>query len=203
MSNINLKDNTKKGFTLVEVVVALGIFSMLSLAIAATFGTIFKAYKDTQAFGENVKNAQFAMNLISKTLRTSTIVSGSGAGGSIIVFDYSRETSGNCIRYVFSGDSLYQAIVGESDSASCNSGSFDGASNVSMIPDSKVSGRFVAKETFGLDLTKAKNSPGEIGKVTMALEIERRKKKANLQTSVSLRDYSQSNVGIDVSVPTP
>jgi prepilin-type N-terminal cleavage/methylation domain-containing protein len=60
------------GFTLIEVMVALFVFLIIMLAMSQTFTQTFAGYRNVKAVQRDVENAQFALNLMAKELRTST-----------------------------------------------------------------------------------------------------------------------------------
>lgn len=194
--------NTKKGFSLIEVVVSMFIFVLVMISFSLIFSGILRAYYKGRNINENVENAQFAMSLIGKTVRTSTLKSPTGDNvdaGTIVVYDYSQGTTnpGLCIRYNFTGTALTRSQANV-DEASCGVGTTFSA-NVNMTSGS-VTGRFFVTSSEG----GASDESLEVGKVTTRLTIttgsgSNMTEPTNLQTTVSLRDYGVSNIGIDVN----
>jgi len=109
----------QKGFTLVEMMVSVFIFALIMASIAGIFGRQISSYKKTRIMANDLENAQFAINYISKTLRTSSIIGDTengdlrdniqdrendfavqeiGANTGLIVYDFSQEA---CIRITF------------------------------------------------------------------------------------------------------
>ena len=123
MSDIIIKN--KKGFTLIEMMVSIFIFALIMASIAGIFGRQISSYKQTRIMANDLENAQFAINYISKTLRTASII-GYGTGNvytnlmdeiksgsnntddffskdldsnvSLIIYDFSQEA---CIKFTF------------------------------------------------------------------------------------------------------
>ncbi len=115
---------SKSGFTLVEMMVSIFIFMIIMVAIVGVFARQINAQKKARIMEGNLENAQFALNYISKTLRTAIIVgtdTGNGAGGinlreylqsekddfylftinqgkGFVIYDFSQEA---CIRFTF------------------------------------------------------------------------------------------------------
>ena len=114
---------TQKGFTLVEMMVSVFIFMIIMTAIVGVFARQINAQKKARIMEGDLENAQFALNYISKTLRTATIIGvDTGAGGvdlrdllqssgeddfylypvnatnGFVVYDFSQEA---CIRFTF------------------------------------------------------------------------------------------------------
>ncbi|MDX9913149.1 MAG: type II secretion system protein [Candidatus Moranbacteria bacterium] len=193
----NKKINNKKGFTLVEVVVAIGMFVIIIAASSGIFARLFKSYRGAKNVNENMKNAQFALNLMSKTFRTSSVKYYIAGGGNIIVvYDYSQSS---CIRYVFNGTALTKA---NTTIAVTESNCHNGASFVSpaiVMTSGAVTGSFYARDSRGND---SNNSSTRVGLVTVNMRITSggavdTGSSARIQSTSSLRDYTVSNVGID------
>ncbi len=113
---------TKKGFTLVEMMVSIFIFMIIMTAIVGVFARQINAQKKARVMQGDLENAQFALNYISKTLRTATIVGDTEKGNlrefiqggpdnkndfhlykissnvGFIVYDFSQEA---CIKFTF------------------------------------------------------------------------------------------------------
>ncbi|MEF3692396.1 MAG: prepilin-type N-terminal cleavage/methylation domain-containing protein [Candidatus Moraniibacteriota bacterium] len=190
----------RRGFTLLEVVVAIAIFSIISLASTGAFVSIFKSYKNAKNLNENLKNGQYAMNLMNKTFRTSTVVV-SVFSNSIEVYDYSQS---KCFKYEFFGGKLLRSesnrVIGASEAA-CESFPAGEA-----MTSGEVFGAFKVEKSEGGDYTDSDgNNIGpksvKVGRVTTAMKISNGegvyKREAYLQSTVSLRDYVISNIGID------
>ena len=191
----------KHGFTLIEVVVAIGIFVIIASASSAAFTAMFGAYKGARNLNENLKNSQHAMNLINKTLRTSTVISPSADGESstVTVYDFSQ---GECFKYDFTGTSLYEsrgAVVMSSGNYTCPS-----LGSMTKMTSGVVEGRFNVIRSVGSEDSSGPVSE-KVGRITTAMKISNGggsyKKTVNLQSTVSLRDYDVSNIGIDVANP--
>jgi prepilin-type N-terminal cleavage/methylation domain-containing protein len=188
----NKKINNRKGFTMVEVIVAIVVFVIVMAGSAGVFASSFKSYKSAKNVNENMKNAQFAMNLMSKTFRTSSVKQATST--TVIVFDYSQSS---CIRYVFNGTALTKAtataVVSE---PACNTGAFFSAPMA--MTSGTVTGSFRAVSSAGSD---GSNTSTRVGLVTVTMEINSgggtTATRARIQSTSSLRDYTVSNVGID------
>ena len=193
--------SVRQGFTLIEVVVAIGIFVIIASASSAAFTAMFGAYKGAKNLNENLKNSQHAMNLINKTLRTSTVISPSADGESstVTVYDFSQ---GECFKYDFIGTSLYEsrgAVVMSSGNYTCPS-----LVSMTKMTSGVVEGRFNVIRSVGSEDSSGPVSE-KVGRITTAMKISNGegtyKKIVNLQSTVSLRDYDVSNIGIDVANP--
>lgn len=78
MRQVMMKKRTHKGFTLVEMIIAVFIFLMVILALVTIFAAQMRAYQRARSAQVDLENAQFALNYLGKTLRTATLV-GKGA----------------------------------------------------------------------------------------------------------------------------
>lgn len=180
----------KRAFTLAEVIVSIGIFVIIMGGAAGAFASAFKSYKGAKNVSENLKNAQYAMNLMTKTFRTSSIKYSSSS--LVIVYDYSQLS---CIRYRFSGSELRKATAAVSESACVNGVAF---ANDASMTSGTVTGVFNAVSSAGDD---AGPSSTRVGIITVTMNIRNSgggsSSSAQIQSTSSLRDYTVSNVGID------
>jgi len=69
-----------KGFTLIEIMVSIGIFSLVMLVVMAAYITIIKLDKEARSTNELVSNLNFVVESISRNVRTGTTYSCAGAG---------------------------------------------------------------------------------------------------------------------------
>lgn len=177
------------GFTLIEMVISLGIFSIIALAVAGTFASGFSTYKETRALSRNLESAQFAMNTLAKLLRTSTVISAGGTNLQTITFhEYS---SSRCFQYrihASSGASVLQARwYGTVDFANCTTSGFGGLAYTD-VTTGYVTGGFL--------VVPSANSPNipTIGRVTINLSVKTNAsavREAHVQTTASLREYKE------------
>lgn len=100
MIRLNKKTN---GHTLVELIIAMAVFSMAVAIMSGSFSKIMSSYRRARNIQNNTEAAQQAVNLMAKTFRTSGIATSTtlvaNATQDIRVFDNSQS---KCIRYLFS-----------------------------------------------------------------------------------------------------
>ena len=65
----------KQGFTLIELVVVVGILSIIMLIVSQPVASIIKYQRESQTADNMRDNLQFAINIIEKDLKTSSEVS--------------------------------------------------------------------------------------------------------------------------------
>lgn len=175
---VSLKKNYR-GFTLMEIVIALFIFSLMMMAITQIFASAYSGYRVNRVVSRDLENTQYAMNAITKALRTSSVVSAAGSATSVQFYDYSR---GKCFKYRISGGNLEEASVASPDVANCSGKNFVGSDFSPMVTDT-VTGSFVVTPSVGPPASR-------VGRVTIALTIaENATHQARMQTTVSLRDF--------------
>jgi len=165
-----------RGYTLIEVLVALFVFLIIMTELSQTFTQSFASYKRTKAVQRDVANSQFALNLMAKELRTSSIVSSTAS--KVKFYDYSQ---GECIEYRINASALQVAKAAAVDLADCVAttlGSYD------AVTTGTVTGGFVVTPSSDVSGSKV------VGKITVSLEIsEGPDHTASIQTTSSLRDY--------------
>ena len=69
----------KKGFTLVELMVVVGILSIIMLTISQPVASVIKYQRESQTSDNMRDNLQFVINKMEKELKTSSGVSISGS----------------------------------------------------------------------------------------------------------------------------
>ena len=177
MSNVQ-----KKGFTLIEVIVAVFIFALVASAASGIFVKMIQSYRYAKIVQRDLESAQYAMNLMAKTLRTSSIVN--STPNLVRVYDYSQQ---KCIEYEFNGSNLLYSSAGDGgatiDETTCATDSLTASPN--LIEGSISSGTFDAIASSDLPGSEA------MGKVTISMTVKSGNRDTNIQSSVSLRDYSE------------
>ena len=183
---IQMSNVKKQGFTLLEALVAVFIFALMMTAVSGIFAKIIQTHRDARNVQENLESAQYAMNLMAKTLRTSsiddTVGSPAPAPNGILLYDYSQS---KCIMYTFNGTevrSQKSSIAAFSDITDCY------AANGATYSPSNV----IAKNVDGKFDYTASSASTTMGKVTVSMTISQGDDAARIQSSVSLRDYNQA-----------
>ena len=176
----NVCHMSKKGFSLIEVLIAIFIFILTITMLAGSFSSFFKNYTNSKKMQKDVENAQYAMNLMAKTIRTSSVPNASGSMGTFRIFDYSHPTD-NCIEYKYASSMITVSSVTKTDPTECNAASMPAAA---ALTSNNITGAYVlATPTSGSTL----------GKVTVVLSVQDQSSTVNkpyaipIQMSVSLR----------------
>lgn len=182
----NVLRKSYKGLTLIEVLVSLFIFSIMMAATAEIFTKAFSGYRNTRAIQRDVENAQYALNLISKELRTSTVVAPlTGPFPKLSDFvKFYDHSQGRCFYYRIdtTAKALQMASALSTGPADCTTKTLPTPATIST---GTVSGSFRVTPSQG-GLSK------RVGKVTISLDISEgagSTHKAQIQTTSSLRDF--------------
>ncbi|MDP1884729.1 MAG: prepilin-type N-terminal cleavage/methylation domain-containing protein [Candidatus Moranbacteria bacterium] len=160
--------NKYKGFSLMEMVVAIFVFSLVMTTATAVFVKVAGARKKVKAIQKDVEDARFAMEQMAKTLRTSTIMyvkplAGVSHSQDIQVYDNSQ---GRCVEYRISNQKIQSRTGASSDSN--DDGKVDSCSFVN-VPFGDMVGANVGDLKF--DVVKSDGSANKIGKVTISAHI--------------------------------
>lgn len=165
----NNKKYFRSGFTLMEVMMAGFIFSVIMLIVTAIMVKAASVQRGSKAIEKNLEESRFTMEYMAKTIRGSAIIScneidadncaSAGTISSIEIFDYSQA---QCIQYYYEDRTIYMVSGtnnGDEESPSCSFSS-DG---VAMLD----SGNRIENMNFAVTV------PDEdmAGKVTVSLEV--------------------------------
>lgn len=177
---------TRRGFTLIEVLVSLFIFSIMMVSVSQTFAQAFSGYRNTKAIERDLANAQFALGIIGKELRTGSVVNPTGSNQNsqfVQFFDHSQD---KCIRYRINNSNFEVASAAAADVPACATLTL---ASFTVISTGTVTGSFrvTSSATVG-------GPPTRVGKVVIAFDIAEGTHHAYLQTTAALRDFG--NIGL-------
>lgn len=163
----------KSGFTLVETLIAVLIFSIVMVLLSGTFASFIKSYAQNRKIQKDTESAQYAMNLMAKTLRTSSLLT---ITFPLRTFDYSQ-TGNNCMVYDYvSPSKITFSSTTTADSAACGTALMPAATD--LTSNNIVNASVLATATTGTTR----------GKVTIVLSVQSNGSSAiPIQTTVSLR----------------
>lgn len=200
VSNMKKKyKQTKKGFTLIEMIISIFIFLIMMIAIVQIFAQQIQAYRHARSVQNDMENAQFAMNYIAKTLRTATVLGGTSVGDlrdymqsngdfdlqdiqtgeGLIVYDFSQE---KCVQFTFRGPhgtypdaALW--VVNNSGTISYDEidecldvTNYDYTSNEKRLTTGDVTGTFQVAPTRYQNVRGSRQTD-TIGRVTTAMKV--------------------------------
>lgn len=170
-----------KGFTLVEILVALFVFVILMAAVSQIFAATFTGYRNARTVQKDLQNAQYLLNSMAKMLRTSTVVSAEASSTDRVkFFEYSQDV---CVEYIIdSNNNTLSMANAAADLGQCQSQDFPSWSFVPLT-SGNVRGQFTVIPSEG-------GASKRVGRVTVSLQIQEGDTHvARIQSSTSLRDY--------------
>lgn len=182
-----------RGYTLLEIVSALAVFSVIMLGITQTLGQGVVSYRETKRTQVNLEAAQFALNLIAKELRTSSVVDSSvtAATSRIEFYDYSQS---RCIQYILDEGSgqitrrsaVYASVDPNQNRTDCSNHVFGGASQVVF------SG--LLDQNMSIVISDPATPDPHVGRVTFVITVGSNANATTVQTSISFRDYNYTGL---------
>ena len=190
----------RQGFTLVEALVAVFVFSLVMISVVSIFSKFVIVKKRSGGIQRNMEDAKYAMELMAKTIRTSSVIECLDSTGSVMacgssvagieIYDFSQ---GMCIIFRFSGGTILKGSASPAtagDKSSCNF-------TPGAISTYQMVGNTINQMSFGVDQTVPFT---KIGKVTISIAIcsdpgcsGTGNDRASFQTTVSTREYSEVN----------
>lgn len=207
----NLKKSTASsrqgGFTLIEIIVSLAIFTIVAVIAVGAFLKIIDANKKSQTLKTAINNVNFALESMTRELRVgsryscynnpvqlSTITGGTagscgGLGGSVVYFNSSKKGTNNAcdLIYAYWFDDT-QKTIKKAEQADC--GAIIRADDTSFIP---VISKDAIIDAHSLIVTNETGSSGPQPKVFVRIKGHAGVKKQNttyfdVQTTVSQRN---------------
>ncbi len=203
---LSLKRRSLAGFTLIELMISIFIFALIMTSVVTIFTREIVAYRTAREVQKNLENAQFTLNFIAKTLRTSQV--NDIEETKIYAYDHSQ---GKC--FVFAFESAALTMQKEKDNSSMKAGECDtsgppsGSMNSAVdLTIGEVTGRFDGKMTAG---SRSASNCGDVncvtvGAITTSLVITpeggvsngNKSEKLYIQSTVSLRDYPNAGISL-------
>lgn len=171
-----------RGFSLVEMLVAMFIFTLVIGATSQIFTRAFVGYREQKRLQSDIESAQFALNTMAKELRTASVFTSNGDRSSVEFIDYSQKL---CFRYTINTDAKTLSVQQKSATGNdCSGGTY--STNTSIVSH-------ITRGSFRI--RQSDNAQKRVGKVTISLFVDSgQAAPTHLQTTVSLRDYEISGV---------
>lgn len=182
MTNQQIRIKNKKGFSLLEMLIAMFIFVLIILASVSVFAAINKSRRDIKSKQQNIETASAAMELMAKSIRMNTAARNVGTGR----MEFYNAQSGRCTRYDFNASTKilrYSTATPEEEGTppvtifeSCIDGSVPYGSYVNLVSTGLQDVRFDVVES----------DEDTIGRAIINMKLN----DIWLQNSVSFRDYT-------------
>ncbi len=180
----SLARSSRKGLSLLEVIVAIAVFTIIMIATVEVFSSMIKTKAEADRMRESHQKAQVAIETITKSIRSGVVVSPASSvpitndSDTIRIYDYSQL---QCIEYSFSSDALQKkfVIMDYDDRADCSgSPSFSG---LQTMVDATTKGTFdISWETDNKYVT--------IALLLIAPNLSETTNQTRVQTTVSMRN---------------
>lgn len=223
---IRKKKENRNGFTLIEVLIAMAIFTVIIGGVALFSVRSVQSHSRSRVMRNSLENVRFAIENLSKKLRTTYYVSAEDDGRAIFFID-NVDFSKNCYEFVELGGRKILQTKKEEKPASRNDSGYESwrsidscagiigpAQPVIASEKTNIVGRFDVKQTdFESDPDRPKQGFVRIA-VTVQYVARRSladddfmginpvdKDEATIQSGVSLRDYPVP--GLEVSDMLP
>lgn len=188
---IKIKGKNKiKGFSLLEMIIAVAIFSLVVVAVMSAYVSIFKAGKNAKIVQKNIENVRGAMDIMAKTIRSGeadNASSGLTQNVYVFVYDFGSDNNGKCVKFSLDAvpGNIQQSQTAASGNRSMapytNCSTVNPASYVNPINLVNGSGFTVIGKFYVTPVSDTVAS-----KVTILANVQSGTDSANLQTSVSL-----------------
>jgi prepilin-type N-terminal cleavage/methylation domain-containing protein len=176
---------TKSGFSLIEALVAIFVFSIVAVMLAVLFSGFLKNYNASKKTQRSAENTQYVINLMAKTIRGSILLPGPAFGDAsqITMFDTSRSM---CVIYKYETGVLKMSTAGDNgitiaDVTKCNT---TAAPMLAIFSELTKFGE-VSKVSF-TGIPSTDGPPRFFGKVLISANIAG-SNSSTIQTTVSLR----------------
>jgi prepilin-type N-terminal cleavage/methylation domain-containing protein len=103
------KTLSRGGYTLIELIVAIGLFALIMMLVSGAYLMMISVTKQAQGIATGIDNLSFALETMTRTIRTGTNYSCNGVGdcfgGSIFSV---KNSSGTTMTYSLSGGAIVQ-----------------------------------------------------------------------------------------------
>ena len=195
--NNNMKkiNKTKKGFTLIEMIVSVFIFSLIMTATVVVFAGYVKTHRYLRTVQKNLEGVQFAFNYMAKTLRVSDVIDRGGGVDPKRIFTYS-DANNTCTTFYFDDKAIWYKTT-DLPSGGINGEKCGDINTYKFTPALRLTIGEIEHAKFNYSYTsrgdKSLNLPPTVGLVTVSAAIKDKTTDVGLvwaQTSVSLLNYS-------------
>ena len=98
----NRQPTTSRGYTLVELIVAVGLFALVMLLASGAYLVMIGINRNVQGIATGIDNLSFALDTMTRTIRTGTDYSVGGTTFSV------TNANGNRVNYSLLNNIIYQ-----------------------------------------------------------------------------------------------
>lgn len=176
--------------------VAMFMFALIVTATAATFSSSYISFRKAKATQRNLEDAQYAMNLIAKTLRTSSIIEPNAVdlADDILLYDHSR-LNNQCIRFRLQNVAGNPVLMTKSATAGSKSDC-----DMGLVPNGIGDMETLSESINDINfyvIPSVNNTT--VGRISIVMQVCQNTASCAtdeiwIQSSVSLRDYLESGL---------
>ena len=164
---------TRKGFSLLETLIAVSLFSLLTVMVSGVFASFLKSYAESKKTLQDVEEVQFAMNLMAKTIRTSDVKLESA--NVLKVYDYSQS---KCLKYSFASNKMqvnYSSETGQGEVDKCvfAAASMSGLQDLTTANVTSASFKVVPSTSATLGFVNVALTVEEVTQTTAPMKIQK------------------------------
>lgn len=174
-----IENNKLKGFSLLEAITAIFIFSLVVVITVSVFAGAFKSRVKSKEVQQAMEDTRFAMEIMAKNIRMSTI--DHIDANRLYIYNYSQD---KCIKYEFTGNNLTAGEISLASRLNSN-GSINSCSPASKTYTSQNMLKAGSLESGWFFATKSDDDT--VGVVTIIAKVDGSPNA--MQTTVSLRDF--------------
>lgn len=183
----------RQGFSLMELLVAMFISTLIVLTVVAAFASAFRAQKNARNTQKEIEDAKTSLEFMAKIMRMSSNLrpTTAGAKSAIYMFNKSLPPNGKCVGFRYSSSRIYE------DSCTPTAASVDNPCNAGDASDCD-GGAYATVEITNANLSSAEfyiptySVANPIKRITISLQMNN-SDNGKMQTTVSLRDYKNIN----------
>jgi hypothetical protein len=187
------KKKTKKGLTLLELIISASIASIVILAVVAVFSAVVKNRNNVKNIQQSMENTRSAVEYMSKSLRMGCNIKlgdGSAFEGEYDSIFFGNQSTGKCEKFAFAGGKITKYDCGDPAVGAdlCDKGASPGCnyatcgSGMDITPADLQGAKFYVK--------KNQSSSHQIPIITIRIRTADK----IMQTSISTRDYGDVEV---------
>ncbi len=106
LSDLRPPTSDLRGFTLIELMVSIGLFSIIVLLTASAYFMMLSINRQTQGIATGINNLSFALETMTRDIRTGTVYSSSNGSS----FTFTPAGGGATVTYSLSGSAIQRTI---------------------------------------------------------------------------------------------
>jgi Tfp pilus assembly protein PilW len=200
MKKIKLKSGKKlKGFSLMELLVAMFISTLIVTTVVAAFASTFRTQKIARDTQRDIEDAKTTLEYMAKIIRMSSSMKpdATTAQNTPVIYIFNK-TMNECIGYWYDNSAGVKKIKEQSctpldESNPCTKGIL-GASGVNFNGDCSPVETVISSTLSDAEfyIPAYGTAPSPIKRLTIRMQTEH-DSGAKMQTTISLRDYKKVN----------